>query len=193
MLEASFGFRCPYNPDSRLYDPELAGGGLLDVGVYTVSAASLFLGEPVSVTGCASICESGVDEQNANILTYDGGRLAVLTSAVGTGTRHDCRIYGTEGQLYIPPGFWKPEQLILERPGAEPEVMDFIVKGNGFNYEIEEAARCIREGLTESPLMPHEESISIMKTMDALREQYGVVYPFEKEKYHEIRKPVGVG
>jgi len=179
MLEASFGFRTNVNAEGRLFDRKLAGGALLDVGIYTISAASLFLGTPSSVVGRAQMGETGVDEQNAAILTYGNGALAVLTSAIRTNTRHDMSIYGTEGKVLIPSPFWRPGKVILEQAGSEVAHFDFPVKGNGFEYEADHVSECIQKGMTDSDIMPMEESLSIAETMDQLREQWGLKYPIE--------------
>lgn len=180
MVMADFGFRCGWDPESRLLNPALAGGGLLDVGVYPISLASMILGEPVSVTGLADIGKSGVDEQAGMVLSYEGGRLAVLATAVQTTTPHEASILGTDGRIRLHSGWWHGSRMTIHAGKKEPEDIDVPMTGNGFNYEVEEVARCLAAGKTESDVMPLDETVSIMRTMDELRRQWGLIYPMER-------------
>ena len=179
MAQADFGFRAGVDPNSRLFNPELGGGGLLDVGVYTISLASMFLGAPTQATGIAHIGETAVDEQAAMILGYEDGRLAVLSTAIRTNTPHDATLLGTAGRIRIHSPWWIPTKATINRDGQPEEVLEMPREGNGYNYQAVEVARCVRAGLRESPIMPHHETLEIMKTMDALRAQWGVKYPME--------------
>jgi predicted dehydrogenase len=176
MLTADFGFRCAWDPQSRLLAPALAGGSLLDVGVYTVALAGMVFGPaPARITGLAHLGETGVDEQAAFVFGYPKGQLAVLASAVRTNTPQDARIDGTEGRIVIP-SFWKGSRAVLTA-GDRTETVEMPLAGNGYNYEAIEVGRCLREGLLESPLIPLDESLAIMGTMDELRRQFGLRYP----------------
>jgi len=178
MLTADFGFRCGWNPQSRLLDPALAGGGLLDVGVYTLALAAMVFGPtPKRISGLAHLGETGVDEQAAFLLAYGGGELAVLSSAVRTNTAHDARIDGTEGRITIPT-FWKATKAVLTAPGRT-ETVEMPLTGNGYNYEAIEVGRCLRAKRLESPAITLDESLAIMRTMDELRRQFGLRYPMD--------------
>jgi predicted dehydrogenase len=180
MLSADFGFRCGGEPTSRLMAPDLAGGGLLDVGVYTVALASMvFGGAPKEVRALAHLGATGVDEQNAMACSWPAGQLAVLTSAVRTSTAQEARIYGTAGSIHVP-GFWHARSATLHRDGKPAETAEPPFEGNGYNYQAVEVARCLEQGLTESPVIPLDESLAIQRTMDEARRQFGLVYPFEK-------------
>lgn len=183
MVTADFGFRAGWDPKSRLLDPQLAGGGLLDVGVYTIALANMALAGPggsaQKVAGFAHIGESGVDEQAAMVLGYAGGRLASLSCAVRTNTPQDARIDGTEGSIRIP-GFWHATRAELHGKGGARETFEMPNQGNGYEHEAIEVGRCLAAGLTESPVIPLDESLAIMRTMDELRRQWGLRYPFEK-------------
>lgn len=178
-VQADFGFRCGGDPASRLMNPDLAGGGLLDVGVYPLSLFQMLLGAPATVQGSAHLGATGVDEQAAWVLGYAGGALAVGSCAVRTQTPHEAWICGSEGRIHIHSSWWKPEALTLYRPGAEPEERRYPVKGNGYEYEAEAVADCLRQGLREHPVMPWADSIALQETMDALRAQWGLIYPWE--------------
>ena len=178
MVKADFGFRMGWNPESRWLNPALGGGGLLDMGVYTVSLAHMVLGKPTRVAGLAHIGETGVDEQAAMVLAYDTGQIALLSCAVRTSLPSHARIVGTEGSIYLP-AFWRGGDIVLARDGRETEEIVPECIGNGFNYEADEVARCLRAGKIESDVLPLDESLEIMQTMDELRAQWGLKYPTE--------------
>lgn len=179
MLAADFGFRAPIDPEHRLFNPSLAGGALLDVGVYTVSLAFMVFGRaPDDIATLAHLGETGVDEQGAYIFRYENGELAVLTSAVTTNTPQEARIMGTEGSIYVP-NFWQATSLRLEIPGMEPENVELPSSGNGYNFEALEVMRCLRAGKQESDTMPLAESLEIAEIMDRIRANWGLKYPME--------------
>jgi dihydrodiol dehydrogenase / D-xylose 1-dehydrogenase (NADP) len=180
MVNADFGFRSGWNPEGRLLNPELGGGALLDVGVYTISLASMVFGQPPSrIASMADIGQTGVDEQSAMVLGYDKGRLALLSCAVRTSTAQEAMIYGTEGSIRIHPPFWSTAGATLSVSGKDEVVANLPSPGNGYTCEAAEAGRCLREGRRESKVMPLDESIQIIKTMDQIREQWGLRYPME--------------
>lgn len=182
MLQADFGFRTNVNPQSRLFDPALGGGGLLDVGVYCVSLASHLFGPPDQIVGLAEIGTTGVDEQGAVLLGYPGGQLAVLSTAIRTSTPHEATIMGTDGMIRLNRAWWKGTDLTLMRNGHEAETIACPMEGNGYNYEAAEAGRCLRAGKLESAIMPLDETLAIMRTLDQIRAQWGVRYPSDERK-----------
>ncbi len=179
MLQADFGFRTQRNPQSRLFNPALGGGALLDVGVYPVSLASMIFGQPDRIASLAHMGPTGVDEQSAMVLGYPGGQFATLSAAIQTNTPQDARILGTTGAIHIHAPWWQPRSYMLKRDGQPDEVVEVGFSGNGYNYEAAEVGRCIRSGQTESPTMPLDESLGIMQTLDAIRGQWGLRYPME--------------
>jgi predicted dehydrogenase len=181
MVSADFGFHSAFDPASRIFDPELGGGGLLDVGVYTVSFAHMVLGRPpAEIAALADIGETGVDEQAAIVLKFDRGEMALLFCGVRTQTVYEARIYGTDGMIYVEPSFWSPDAFTITRGGESERIAPERV-GNGFNYEAAEVASCIRNGKLESDIMPLAESLQIMETMDAIRRIWHLTYPCERE------------
>jgi len=178
MILGDFGFRCGPNPQGRLLNPALAGGGLLDVGVYPISLASMILGEPVCVTGSAHIGDTGVDEQAGIVLTCADGALAVLATGVRTTTPHEAWILGTDGRIHLHAAWWRGSRITVHT-GDDSEDIDTPAVGNGYNYEADEVARCLAAGKTESDVMPLDETVAIMETMDTLRAQWGLRYPME--------------
>ncbi len=179
MINASFGFRSPWNPEGRLLNPELAGGALLDVGIYVVSAAYWVTGkDPIRIVSQAHVGETGVDEQSAYLFTYDDGAIASLSSAVQTQTRHTLSIYGTDGWIDVPHPFFMSTRAVLH-VGEEEIVFEQPHISNGYEYQAIEVAKCLAEGKRESSILPLAESRRIMVTLDTIREQIGVSYPFE--------------
>ena len=178
MVMADFGFRAGWEPQSRLLNPQLAGGGLLDVGIYPVSLSSMILGMPDRVAGLAHLGQTGVDEQAAVVLGHTGGALSLIATGVRTNTPHVAYVLGTEGSIQLHPGWWRGSRLTV-RAGGKTEDLDVPMVGNGYNYEADEIARCLAAGKTESDVLPLSETLSIMKTMDAIRAQWGLKYPME--------------
>ena len=176
MIHCDFAFRAGLNPDSRLFNNKLAGGGLLDVGCYTIGMATMIFGNnPSLITGAAFIGETNIDEQAAMILRYPKGELAVLSTGVRTSTYHNLYVFGTKGNINVP-GFWHTEKAILNVDGEEPVAFEEKA-GNGYNYEAVAAMESIREGKIENEQMTHEDSLAIIEISDNLRRQWGLKYP----------------
>jgi predicted dehydrogenase len=179
MITADFGYRSNFNPKSRIFDPHLGGGGLLDVGIYPVSLAYMILGQPNRITSMAELGETGIDEQAAVIFGYEGGKLAVLTTAVRTSTPQEAFILGTGGRIKIHAPWWYPRTMTVSLNGKNDEEIYLPGEGNGDIYEAGEVMRCLHEGKLESEIMPLDETMMIMRTMDAIRQQWGLKYPME--------------
>ena len=179
MVAADFGFRAGVNPEGRLFNPALGGGALLDVGIYPVSLASMVFGdEPTDVVALSELGATGVDEQTACVLKYPGGRLASLTTAVRTTTAMEATILGTEGYIRLHKPWWRGSRLTVCK-GDDEETIDLPPDGNGYNYEAEEVGRCLRAGKTESAIVPLEETLAVMRTLDRIRAEIGLRYPME--------------
>ena len=179
MLNVDFGFRCGWDPTSRILAPALAGGALLDVGIYTLDYAHLVFGcQPASFAAKAHLGETGVDEQTAILASYPGGALAALTCAVRTNTPQDVWIHGSEGRIHVP-SFWRATSATLMPDGKEAQTVTLPFIGNGYEYQAIEVARCVREGRRESDVMPLAETLATMRTMDAIRAQIGLRYPMD--------------
>ena len=181
MIQADFGFRAPRNPHSRLFNPELAGGALLDLGIYPLAFSALLLGTPTEITSLANIGTTGVDEQSAYVLKHEGGELSVLASALRTQTSMSAWVYGTDGRIHLPKQFWRAKEMVLYRNEMEPESIQLPYTGNGYQFEAQEVVDCLRAGKTESEIMPLRDSESLMGTMDTIRRQWGLTYPNEIE------------
>ena len=178
-IKASFGFKAGFNPEGRLFSPELAGGSLLDVGVYVVALTQRFFpGAPKTIQAMADLGKTGIDEQCVMHLQYDNGAIADIDSSIQHSLDTTARIYGTDGMIEIEGPFWCTTKATL-RAGGDETVFEQAHKANGFEYEAEEVARAVQAGEKESPLVTHADSVQIMAIMDAVREQVGLKYPFE--------------
>lgn len=178
FLKAEFGYRCTWDPEGRLLNPDLAGGALMDVGIYPVSFASMVYGsQPQSIKSLAHIGQTHVDEQFAVLFGYGGGKIASLSGAVRTNFVNDAIIMVTHGRIHIPDFFYAKKATLYTASGTEEYGPEF--EGNGYHYEAAEAMSCLREGKLESSVMPLDETLAIMHTMDTIRSQWGLKYPGE--------------
>ncbi len=178
-LEADFCYRTQ-NPElSKVYKNQMAGGGLLDVGVYGLHFASLFLGDKVKEIYSVANVANGVDLHCVVNLKYDGGQIATVSSAIDTQKPASAYIYGTKGYIYFP-CFFCAQDFYLNIDGKSEHIVKNSL-GEGFEEEIIEACTCIEQGKTESDILPLNETIRILKQMDTVRQQIGVKFPTEEE------------
>jgi len=177
-LEADFcyGFT---NEDRKIYKRDMAGGALLDVGVYAQHFASAFLGdEPKSITAVARL-QNEVDRHTHVIMTYENGAIANLTSATDVPKPSTGFVYGTEGYIEFP-SFYNAQEFILHA-GNTTKKVQLPSLGDGFEEEILEVCQCIREGKTESQVVPLTKTVKMLEQMDEVRRQIGVSYPLDGE------------
>ena len=176
-LQADHGQTFAPDPKHRLFDPRLGGGALLDLGIYPVSFASLLLGKPQKITAVGDFTMTGVDAQTSMIFQYASGAHAVLTTTLSASTSTRLSLTGTKARLEIATPFYAPSSFKVLSQGRTLEEYDEPYVGNGLREEAAEVIRCWSEGKTESPLMPLAETLEIMETLDAIREQIGLSYP----------------
>ena len=153
----------------RLFAPELGGGALLDLGVYPVSFASMVLGTPERVTSIVTPAFSGVDAQTSILFGYSSGAHALLTTTLFAKSPTRGAIVGTDARIEIDGDFYRPSSFTLIARDGVTRRFEVPDQGNGLRHQADEVARCLREGLLESPVMPLDESVSIMATMDEVR------------------------
>ncbi|WP_432128287.1 Gfo/Idh/MocA family protein [Streptomyces sp. bgisy082] len=179
-VQADFGLAGPFPADHRLRDPKTGGGALLDLGVYPVSFAQLLLGEPDSVQAHALLSPEGVDLNTGMLLGWSGtGASALLSCSIAADTPLTASVTGSLGRIDVPRGFFFPERFTLHREGAEPEEFVAEADPHSFRHEAAEVTRCLRAGEKESPLVPLDGSLAVMRTLDAVRDRIGVRYPGE--------------
>ncbi|MEU9509050.1 Gfo/Idh/MocA family oxidoreductase [Micromonospora sp. NPDC048170] len=175
-VRADFGAAGPFPPEHRLRARTLGGGALLDLGVYPLSLAHLLLGTPDHVRAWAKLSPEGVDENTAIVLGYDSGAIATLSCGMVGATPLVASVTGTTGRIDLPEPFFRPGSVTLHRAGAEPETITEELVGGGYQYEAAEVQRCLAEGLSESPLVPHAATLEVMALLDGIRAQIGVDY-----------------
>jgi predicted dehydrogenase len=175
-VQADFGLQGPFPAEHRLVNPALGGGAVLDLGVYPVSFAQLLLGEPDRVRADATLSPAGVDLTTGMVLGWDSGAVALLSCSVEAESPVRATVAGTLGSIELPSPFFNPDRLVLRRSGHEAQEV-VVAKEPGFQHEAAEVMRCLRAGETESPLVPLEGTLAVMRTLDAVRERVGVRYP----------------
>ncbi len=180
QVQADFGFRPAFDPKSRLFDPALGGGALLDLGVYPVSLASMVFGEaPRRLASRAALGPTGVDEQTGAVLEYSDGRMAVISCSLRFESPRAAEIIGEGGWIRIHSPWWIADTITISRPGREDETIALPNLGNGYAHEAVEVMACLRGGKLESRVMPLDETLRIMQTLDAIRAEWGLKYPGE--------------
>ena len=176
-VSADLGFPAPYSPTSRLWAPRDGGGALLDLTVYPLLWALGTLGFPQTVSATGWLNDDGVDAQNALTLGYHHGAQAQLTSSLLAHGPRTATVAGSLGFLQTSGSINNPKELRIQVGSDESRTESFDVVGRGYCYELREVTRCIQQGLTESPVMPLEDSLNTMRLFDGVRAQLGVGYP----------------
>jgi predicted dehydrogenase len=179
ILSADFGFHAKFDPSSRLFDPHLGGGALLDLGIYPLSLASMLFGPPVHTRGLANIGETGVDEECSFIMRHASGEMTLALASFRMDTTREAMIQGTHGWIKIHEPWWASTRITVGSRDRGEEILDLPSRGGGYTHEAEAFMELIRSGQCDSPIMPLAESLSIMETMDSLRDQWGLKYPME--------------
>lgn len=178
-FRAQYGFAPTGARYVRKFDPALAGGALLDIGVYALGVAAMVLGyRPAALHAEAIMGEYGTDMFDSIMLEYEGGATAHLVTTIGSVIPTEAAIFGTEGRIVLPE-FTALQEFTVVNGGGERTVKAPF-EANGFEYQIRETERCLRAGLTESPVMTHAQTLAVMGMMDTVRAQWGLRYPGEE-------------
>lgn len=178
LITANFGFISEEDINSRLYNPNLAGGALLDVGIYPILFSNYIMNNiPSEINATAKFTRTNVDETDVINLKYEEGALASLTCSISSDTDNTAVIYGEKGKIVIPT-FWMSKEAFLH---IEDKVEKYIdeYKEAGYKYEIEEANNCIINKELESNIASHKVTLELVEIMDEIREKIGLRYPFE--------------
>jgi predicted dehydrogenase len=169
-VTAEHGHYFPRDPEHRLFKRSLGGSALLDLGIYGVSFVAMVLGPPARLTVVSNPAFTGVDAQTTIVFQYAGGQQAIVTGNSYARTPKVAAINGTEARIEIAGPFLRPTTFrVIHRDGAILETFDQLPEGMGLRHQAAEVARCLREGLTESPVLPLDDTLSIMRTMDEIR------------------------
>jgi dihydrodiol dehydrogenase / D-xylose 1-dehydrogenase (NADP) len=180
MLVADFGFLADFDPQNRLFNLNLGGGALLDVGIYPISFASMVFGRrPERIEALAKIGETGIDEQTSMIFRYDSGALALLYCSICANSNQEAKIYGTKGYIEIPE-FWKAVSAYLIVKGEKPvKIEESNNKRYGINYEVIEIMECLRNNKKQGRHATLEETLDNIRILDRVRQLIGLHYPME--------------
>ena len=162
----------------RMFRPELAGGALLDLGVYPIAFAHDILGVPDAITAVGRLRDTGVDGQVSMVFEYPTSQATLHTTMEVRGP-NTAVITGTEGRIEIADTFYAPSTFTVTRQDGTSWTYDGRVE-NGFQYEAAELARNVAEGRMESAILPLDQTLEIMRIMDEVRDQIGLVYPNER-------------
>jgi predicted dehydrogenase len=177
-VTANYGSNAAFDPAHRLFAPELAGGALLDIGVYPLAFATDLLGPPDDVTAVGLLAPTGVDAQSTVVLRYGDRATATLSSSVLARSATSLVIAGTGGRIEVVDRFMVPTAFsVVWADGARRDYDGYTPGAK--QYEAAEVARCVADGLTESPRMSWRDTLDLMRAMDAARAELGVVYPDE--------------
>lgn len=178
MITANFGFESEVDVNSRLYNPNLAGGALLDVGIYPILLSNFIMNDiPKEINATAVMTSTNVDESDVISLKYKNNSLASLTCSIASDTDNTAVIYGEKGKIVIPK-FWMSKNAYLYTKNEELSFQDSY-EGAGYMYEIMEANECILNEKLESSIASHKFTLDLANIMDDIREKIGLVYPFE--------------
>jgi len=180
-VKAEFGVHFKVDAKHRIHNRSLGGGGLLDLGIYPVSFASLVFGaQPSRIESVVHKERNGVDDQADMLFQYSGGASACLSCSTRFAMKQEAIVYGSKGMIIIEKDFFHPSQVVLQMEGKGAKVYEFGYEGNGLHFEAEHVGQCVSKGATESVLMSLDESMDIMKTMDRIRKGWKLKYPCEK-------------
>ena len=178
-IHADHGQRLADQGIARLVDPQLAGGALLDLGIYPISFAHMILGNPTSITSKAVMTDRGVDAQTSMIFSYDNGAQAVLTTTMIEQTPCRALVAGLHGWLEIDRTFYNPASMrVILNDGSVTEYPSAYV-GHGLREQAESFKQIVQSGAVESKVLTWKDTVDIMKSMDTVRSQIGLKYPFE--------------
>jgi len=175
-VRADFGFKALQDPRKRLFNKELGGGALLDIGIYPLFWAYAMLGMPATVKASAVFSDTGVDASTGMVLTYDAGYFAFLDCTFLARTDCEAIVYGELGCIRVHGRWHNSQALTLELTDAEPEKFEFEREAHGYNYQIESANQALRAGLTENPDWSHQDSRNLMTLLDKVRGEIGLEY-----------------
>ena len=178
-IHADHGQRLADQGIARLVDPQLAGGALLDLGIYPISFAHMILGNPTSITSKAVMTDRGVDAQTSMIFSYDNGAQAVLTTTMIEQTPCRAVVAGLHGWLEIDRTFYNPASMrVILNDGSVTEYPSAYT-GHGLREQAESFKQIVQSGAVESKVLTWKDTVDIMKSMDTVRSQIGLTYPFE--------------
>jgi len=166
LLQCTFGFISPFDPNNRVYNPELGGGSIPDIGIYPIFTSMYLFGKPESIEVISVPSPTGTDWTTAVLFKHKNKEISMLTSSFETILDNEARVYGEGGHLKLHSMFHMQTRLTLRtNDGRETDIPVERV-GNGYNFEAAEVMECLDKGLIESPAMSHDFSLELMQVLD---------------------------
>lgn len=188
-LEADFGFKAPIDPLHRLNNPELAGGVLLDIGIYPLLLSLFLFGKPTFIKAHSTLNNNKIDLATSILTVSKGGTMSLLHANIKANTPTTAKIFGTKGSIEFGKRWFTPSNITLKIEGKNDQIFEFSPLANGYEYEAIECVQSIIEGRTESEIVPFSFSLMLMEQMDKIRSMTGITYP---EAIESIEKPYGL-
>lgn len=179
-ISATFGYQATTDPARRWMNRDLGGGSLLDLGIYPLTLIHHLVGSPTSFEASAYLASTGVDTDVNVTSQHRNGVSALMTSTFTAQTANEATVAGTDGLIRIHAPFHHSPRLTVERREDAPETHDTSFDGHGFRFQVEETERCVGEGLVESPLRQHRDTLAVLEWMDAIRSRCGIEYPADE-------------
>jgi len=178
QVHADLGFVVPADASSRMWDPALGAGALLDMGIYPLTFARLMLGRYTGVVARGVLSDDGIDLDVSIAATHEGGAVSALTASMTAASPRTASIATDQGLLTVPADFHHPSYAVWTPSGGEPQRINppSEIYGTGLGNEAAHVQECLRDGLAESPLVPHAHTLELLAVMDDVRRQLGVRY-----------------
>lgn len=180
-VQASFCFNATSQSEGRLFNKDLGGGALLDVGIYPIFLAQLFFGKPDFIQNQAVVGDTDVDVFEQLLLGWESGQLASLEASIISQQPNRAVLSGSDGYIEFGQEWYQTKTLTLVKNGGAEHAIEFEFPGLGYQFEVEEVNRCLQEGLLQSPNHSWEDTLNLLATMDEVRQDIGVYYPGEPE------------
>jgi len=177
LLTANFCMKPKFDPKSRLFNKDLIGGSLMDIGIYPIFLAYLMLEKPSKIQALAGIGPTGVDENCSITFGYNDEKLAVLHSSMKSTNGVNAIIEGEKGKIIFENPWHAPGNITLLMDNGQKECFTFDHRGNGYNYEAQEVCNCLHAGKLESDLWSWQNSLDLIEMLDTIRARAGITYP----------------
>jgi len=166
LLQCNFGFISPFDPYNRIYNPELGGGSIPDIGIYPIFTAMYLFGKPENIEVMSVPAPTATDWTSSILFKHKKKEISMLTSSFEMILDNEARVYGEGGYLKLHNMFHIPTRLTLHANDGRETEIPVDLNGNGYNYEAAEVMDCLDKGLIESPGLPHDFSIDMMQVLD---------------------------
>ena len=173
-INADFSFKANTSIQ-RIYDKELGGGSLLDIGIYPVFLAYLLLGIPNQIQANAHFYDSGADSQLALLFNYKNAH-AVLFSSFNSISKREAKISGTLGEIRIDMPWNETDSFSIQKNDEKSKFISLPTIGKGYTHQITECNTCLQQGKVESAIWSHQNSLALITLLDAIRKKINLVY-----------------